>query len=107
MTGATLFSTMYTAERSTPSVVLVDCDVTKLTSACGATAPDHCTSMSASPSSPLMPGSGPLSVMVSLFCGTLRPNSDQNVVASAGLMLVRPTIAMVCPAPLMPAFQRG
>ncbi len=52
---------MYSAERSIPCDAGVDAETTKSTVAPGATAPDHSTSRSASPSSPIevIPGSSP------------------------------------------------
>src|SRR6267143_1139731 len=51
MTPAKLCSTMYRAERSIPAEAGVEADTTNFTVAPRATAPDHSTSRSASPSS--------------------------------------------------------
>src|SRR4029077_6037988 len=94
MTGARLWLTIYCAERSTPSLELVDFETTNLIVAFLATAPDHSTSRSASVSSPELkiPGSAPLT----MICGSLagRPNILRNWRTSAILMFERPTMQM-------------
>src|ERR1039458_10677830 len=79
MTAARLWLTMYCAERSTPSELWVDAETTKSMVAWGATAPDHCTSRSASANSSaeIIPGSEPLTTIVGLFAG--RPKVWRNV----------------------------
>src|SRR5215470_14447759 len=70
ITGAMLLSTMNSAEASTPSTpsVCSDSETTSLIVAPGATAPDHSTSRSASPSSPeTKPGSAPFKTTCTLF----------------------------------------
>src|SRR5215470_4591912 len=72
MTGATLLSTINSAEASTPSTpsVCSDSDTTSFIVAPGATAPDHSTSRSASPSSPeTNPGSAPFKIITGSFAG--------------------------------------
>src|SRR3979490_108785 len=59
ITSAELLSITYSDERSIPDDVSVSSDTTKSNFAPGATAPDHSTSKSASPSSPPIPGSAP------------------------------------------------
>src|SRR5580658_7185983 len=90
---------IYCAERSAPSVVLVDADSTNWMGALMATAPDHSTSSSASVCSleETMPGLGPLRTTVGLLAGS--PNVLRKFVTSAMEKLVRPTMAMDSPAP--------
>ena len=107
ITGARLLFTMYTAERSTPSVVSVDSETTRLIFAFLATAPDHSTSISASASSYALgiPGSVPSRVT----CGSLggRPKRLRKSRTSWSLILDRPTMAIFSPLPSVPAFQSG
>src|SRR5580658_1735833 len=114
MIFARLLSMMNSAEVSPPNVVVVLPDITKLMVAPGATAPDHWMSRAASHSSPLSaqgmtPGLELLNpgveVLVTLAAG--RPNKERKFVRSAGLMSLSETMAMVWPAPVMPAFHRG
>src|SRR6267378_8461536 len=64
ITSAELLSITYSDDRSIPDDVSVSSDTTKSTFAPGATAPDHSTSKSASPSSFPIPGSGPFNTTV-------------------------------------------
>src|SRR5579862_7383072 len=100
MTGARFLSTIYCAERSTPSVVLVDLETTNLIVAFRAIAPDHSTSRSASVSSfsSNMPGSGPLRITCGLLAG--KPKDERNCMTSLKWILERATIAMDWPLPL-------
>src|ERR1041385_9518134 len=106
-TGARLLVTTYISDRIEPSVVLVLFDTTKSIVALLATAPDHSTSRSASPSSSglTMPGSVPFRMMFGGLGG--RPFIERKVATSLGLRLLRPTIAMVCPVPSRPSFHRA
>ena len=94
---------MYWAERSTPSVLPVDLEITNLMLAFRATAPAHSTSRSASPSSPAprSPGSMPLTMNCGVLAG--RPNWLRKLVMSDRAMWVRPTMAMLTPVPSVPA----
>src|SRR5271166_4000226 len=93
---------MYSADKSTPCEAEVDADSTYLIVAPGATAPDHCVSRSASPSSSVevSPGSSPLYTM--LFASNVagNPNTLRNCCTSLTTRFVSPTIATVCPLPL-------
>ena len=74
ITSVRLLSMMYSSDRSTPSVVLVEAETTKLIVALVAMAPDQVTSSVASTCSPRLknPGSGPFTVMIGKFAGTLK-----------------------------------
>src|SRR3984957_18510039 len=102
ITGAKFLLTMYCAERSTPSLAVVDAETTKVTAALGATAPDHDTSSTASSSSSdeKIPGFGPLTSTVGLFDG--RSNMLRNDCTSDTIMFDRATIAMLWPEPSTP-----
>src|ERR1700689_5638265 len=102
ITGARFRRTIYWAERSTPSLAVVDAETTKVTAALGATAPDHDTSRTASSSSSVekIPGFGPLTSTVGLFDG--RSNILRKAWMSETLMLHRPTMAMLWPEPSTP-----
>src|SRR4030081_2431110 len=93
ITGAILLLTMYWFERSTPSLALVLLLTMNLMVAPFATAPLHCTSRSASISSPelMMPGSAPLRITWGGLAG--RPNVERKLAASVGRILVRPAMA--------------
>ena len=107
MTGATLLFTMYISDSTTPSVALVLLETTNLIFAPFATAPDHSTSRSASPSSSslTMPGSVPLTMTSGLASGN--PYMDRKVATSLTLRLLRPAIAMIWPVPSNPWFHKG
>src|SRR5260370_40899195 len=104
--GATLLSTMYLSEPSIPAVdtVCVDSVTTQSIVAAGAIAPAHSTSRSDSPSSPLTrPGSGPFKITFNCpgeYAG--KPKTDQKFVTSCTLILLCPTMAMLCPLPVDP-----
>src|SRR5664279_691520 len=104
-TGAKLLLTMYWLERSTPSEALVLAETTNLMVAPLATPPDHCTSRSASISSPepIIPGSLPLRITCGLLAG--RPKVERKVATSESLMLVRPAMATDWPVPSQLEFQ--
>jgi hypothetical protein len=101
MTSARLWSTMYWAERSTPSVLSVDAETTNLTVAALAIAPDHSQSRSASPSSsaPWSPGSVPLTTTWGGLAGSTIDLRKVAQLLSSGC--VRATTAMVLPLPSM------
>src|SRR5262244_1513073 len=100
MIGARLLSTINIADKSTPSLVRVEELTTTSMLAAGATAPDHSASRMASISSPgTGPGSWPLKTRVVLFGA--RPKVCRNVETSMRRKLLRATIAIVCPAPLI------
>src|SRR5947209_6422584 len=107
ITLARLLFTMYCAERSTPSVEVVEAETTNSMVAFFATAPDHSTSRSASVSSfpPRSPGSVPFTRTTGSFTG--RPKKLRKNCTSATLMLVRPTMATVCPVPSIPLAYSG
>src|ERR1035438_195515 len=100
ITSARLLLTMYWADRSTPSVVLVDLEATNLTVAPGAVPPDHSASRSASPSSaaPRSPGFVPFTMIVGVLTG--RPRVLRKVAQLAVPGLVRPTMPMTAPVPV-------
>src|ERR1700683_4818457 len=107
MTGARFRLTIYCAERSTPSLAVVEAVTTRVTAALGATAPDHDTSSTASSSSSdeKIPGFGPLTSTVGLFKG--RPDMLRKVCTSETLILHRATMAMLWPEPSTPPAYSG
>ena len=94
---------MYWAARSMPSVAAVDLAMTNLTVAFFATAPDHSTSRSASPSwfAPRSPGSAPFTVTCTVLAGN--PILLRKPVQLLLDGWVRPAMAMLCPEPSIPA----
>ena len=98
ITAARLLLTMYCADRSTPSVVNVDFEITNLIVAFFATAPDHSTSRSASTSSSLLhvAGIGAVDDHLRRIGGQRHQAAERRPVGAGGC--VRPTMAMVWPA---------